>query len=72
MASTSSSGQTRPPELLCVFSIVTTRVGATCTLVRSRISATTWSGENRPFVPRSPMVSRPECAAGPPSSDSMM
>ena len=60
IASTSSSGQTRPPALLCVFSIATRRVGATCTLVRSRISATTWSGEKRPFTPWRPIVSRPE------------
>ena len=67
-ASISSSGQTRPPEALWLFSTQTTRVRGEW-IAGTRYAARTCSGVKRPATPGSPRVTTPEWIAGPPSSE---
>ena len=67
-ASISSSGQTRPPDALCVFSTETIRVGGTWLPSVRRTVSRNCSGVKRPASQRSCLVIRPACTAGPPSS----
>ena len=68
IASTSASGQTRPPAALCVFSIATIRVVGTWPRSPLRAAARTWSVVNRPATDGNGRVISPACTAGPPSS----
>ncbi len=56
----SSSGQTRPPAPLCVFSIVSTRVGAAWRSPGGLIAARTSSGGNRPAALERGFITSPE------------
>ena len=67
-SSSSASGQTRPPELLCVSSSARIAARWSATFVLGSAAARTCSGVRRPRSPGSPSVMSPACAAAPPYS----
>ena len=72
IAFTSSSGQTRPPEALWVFSTETIVVAGVCVPSPRRTVSRSCSGVNRPATQGSCRVIRPANTAGPPSSEMKM
>ena len=70
-ASSSASGQTRPPATLWVFSSTSTAGRWSTSSSTVDAAADTCSGVRRPPSPGRPMVSKPACTAAPPNSYTM-